>query len=295
MTQTRVPKGENASARRIIRVALLVAIAGCSAAAQPLPRRIVSLVPALTEMVFAIGAGDRVIAVSSYDEDPPEVKKLPRVGALIDPDVERIIAMRADLVLLYGSQTDLMMQLTRASIPFYEYRHGGLAAVPTTVRDIGRRLGQSERAEQVAGSIEQRLDALRRKSATLPKPRVLLVFARERGSLRNIYASGGRGFLHDMLEAAGGSNVFADIQAESVQASSEMILARQPEAILEIRALAMTPQRDDELDLHAWRSLTSIPAVRDNRLHILAGRSLVVPGPKVAEGAEEMFRALHQP
>jgi iron complex transport system substrate-binding protein len=254
----------------------------------------VSLVPALTEMVFAMGAGSRVIAVSSFDEDPPAVKNLPRVGALLDPDVERIIAMRADLVLLYGSQTDLMTQLKRASIPFYEYRHGGLSAVTTTIRELGRRLDAAKNADVVATDIERRLAALARRSAALTKPRVMLVFSREPGSLRNIYASGGRGFLHDMLVAAGGVNVFADIDAESVQASSELVLARRPDVILELRPTNIPSPEEQAAAMDAWRALASIPAVRNNRLHFLPGRSLVVPGPKVAEGAEAMFRLIHR-
>jgi iron complex transport system substrate-binding protein len=270
---------------------LLPAVAG----AQPaqLPNRVISLVPAMTEMVFAMGAGHRVIAVSSYDEDPPEVKTLPRVGALLDPDVERIIAMRADLVLLYGSQTDLMTQLQRASIPYYEYRHGGLATVTTTIRELGQRLGHTQRAEELASEIDQRLTALRARSATRAKPRVLLVFSRERGTLRNIYASGGRGFLHDMLEAAGGINVFADVKAESIQASTEMILARQPDVILELRSTGIPAPDAETAEMSAWRTLASIPAVKRSRLHLLPGRALVVPGPKVADGAEAMFDALH--
>lgn len=272
---------------------LLFAAAVATLAAQAPPARIISLVPALTEMVFAIGAGDRVIAVSSYDEDPPEVKKLPRVGALLDPDVERIISLRPDLVLLYGSQTDLMTQLRRASIPYYEYRHGGLNTVTATIRELGQRLGREQQAETVAAHIEQRLDALRKRTAGLAKPRVMLVFSRERGSLRNIYASGGRGFLHDMLQAAGGVNVFADIQAESVQASSELILARRPDVILELRPTDIPAPNEQQAEMDAWRTLASIPAVRNNRLHFLPGRWYVVPGPKVADGAEAMFKLLH--
>ena len=261
--------------------------------AQAPPQRVVSLVPALTEMVFAVGAGDRVIAVSSYDDDPPEVRKLPRVGALLDPDVERIIAMRADLVLLYGSQTDLMTQLDRASISYYPYRHGGLGTVTTTLRELGQRLGRGKQAEDVAATIERRLRAVRERTATLRKPRVLLVFSRERGTLRNVYASGGRGFLHDMLDVAGGVNVFADIQAESVQASSEMILARRPDVILELHPTGTPTPQEQAADMSAWRALASLPAVREDRLHMLPGRWLVVPGPKVADATEAMFRVLH--
>ena len=272
---------------------LLVIGSMALAAGQPAPSRIVSLVPALTEMVFALGAGDRVIAVSSYDDDPPQVQKLPRVGALLDPDVERIIAMRADLVLLYGSQSDLMSQLTRASIPYYEYRHGGLAGVTTTIRALGQRLARQQAAEDLAGDIERRIAALRKRTAGLTKPRTLLVFTRERGSLRNIYASGGRGFLHEMLEAAGGINVFGDIQAESVQASSELILTRAPEVILELRPTDIPPETERVKELSSWRALASIPAVRNDRLYFLPGRSYVVPGPRVAEGAAAMAELLH--
>jgi iron complex transport system substrate-binding protein len=279
--------------RRVETGLFLLALSAISSAQAP-PARVVSLVPALTEMVFAIGAGDRVVAVSSYDEDPPEVRTLPRVGALLDPDVERIIALRADLVLLYGSQTDLVAQLTRASIPYFAYRHGGLANVTGTVRMLGERLGRSAQAEHLAEMIEQRLVALRNRTRTLQKPRVLLVFSRERGTLRNIYASGGRGFLHEMLEAAGGINVFADVKAESVQASTELILARAPEVILELRPTDMPPPDQQAAEMRSWQALASIPAVRNQRLHFLPGRSYVVPGPRVAEGAEAMAQLLHK-
>ena len=273
--------------------AVLVGALVTGAGSQTPPRRIVSLVPALTEIVFAIGGGNAVIAVSSYDQDRPEVKRLPRVGALLDPDVERIIAMDTDLVLLYGSQTDLMTQLRRASIPYYEYRHGGLSGVTGTIRDLGRRLGRAPQAEALAAAIEQRFAALRQRTASLNRPRTLLVFSRDRGSLRNIYASGGRGFLHDMLEAAGGTNVFADIQTESVQASSELILSRAPEVILELRATDIPADDQRAAEMSAWKVLGSVPAVRNDRLYFLPGRSFVVPGPDVAEGAEAMVRLLH--
>ena len=98
------------------------------------PIRIVSLVPAVTEMLFAIGAGPGVVAVSSYDTYPPEVTKLPNVGALLDPNVERILSLQPALVIVYGSQTDLKAQLARAGIGVFEYRHGGLAQVTATLR-----------------------------------------------------------------------------------------------------------------------------------------------------------------
>ncbi len=255
--------------------------------------RVISLVPALTEMVFAIGAGDSVIAVSSYDDYPPQVRSLPKVGALIDPDVERIISLRPDLVLLYGSQTDLMTQLARAAIPHFQYRHGGLSAVTETIRALGQRTGRAKDAEALAADIDRRLASLRQRTATLKKPRTLLVFGREGGSLRNIYASGGRGFLHDILEAAGGINVFADVTAESVQASSELILARAPDVILEIRSTDIPAEPDRAAEAATWKQLASVPAVRTGRIYLMTGRAIGVPGPRVADSAEQIAAVLH--
>jgi iron complex transport system substrate-binding protein len=257
------------------------------------PQRIVSLVPAVTEMLFAIGAGPQVIAVSSYDQDPPEVRQLPRVGALLDPDVERILSLKPDLVVTYGSQSDLKQQLERASIAVFDYRHAGLADITATLRRLGAAAGQSARADEVAASIERALAKIRQRAGLGPRPRTLLVFGRERGALRNIYASGGRGFLHDMLEAAGGTNVFADVDRESVQVTTELVLARAPDVILEVRSADIGSAADAAREVQSWSPLASVPAVRNKRVVGLTGRGLTVPGPRVAEIVERMFQALH--
>jgi iron complex transport system substrate-binding protein len=259
------------------------------------PKRIISLIPNVTEMLYAIGAGPQMVAVSSYDEFPPEVNALPKVGALIDPDTERIFSLKPDLVITYGSQTDLHTQLQRASIPFFDYRHGGLAHITNTMRALGARTGHQSEAETVARAFEARIAAVRARVAGLPRPKTLLVFGRESRALRGIYASGGRGFLHEMLDAAGGEDVFADMDRESVQATTELILARAPEVILELHAEDF---RDREgtgvrMEIESWSPLVSVPAVKNGRVIILTGKSLVVPGPRVADGVERMAQALH--
>lgn len=256
------------------------------------PRRIVSLVPAVTEMLFALGAGPQVVGVSSYDQDPAEVRQLPRVGALLDPDVERILSLQPDLVVTYGSQTDLKAQLTRASIAVFDYRHAGLADVTSTIRQLGAVTGRADRAETVASDIEQQLARIRARASSGARPRTLLVFGRERRALRNIYASGGRGFLHDMLEAAGGTNVFADIDRESVQATTELILARAPEVILEVRSADVLTAEEAARESASWAPLASVPAVRERRIVVLTGRGLTVPGPRVADVVQRMADAL---
>jgi iron complex transport system substrate-binding protein len=257
-------------------------------------QRIISLVPSATEMLYAIGAGPRVVGVGSYDSYPPEVKTLPRVGALLDPNVEMMLSLKPQLVVIYGSQTDLKQQLARAGIAVFEYRHAGLADVTETIRALGQRTGTSARAEEVARGIERGLEGIRQKVRGRPRPRTLLVFGRERLALRGLYASGGVGFLHDMLAVAGGTNVFADVKVQSVQASTEQLLARRPDVILETRATnSAWPSGDREAELSVWNAVRSIPAVRSHRVLFLFDDRIVIPGPRVVEGTAAMARALH--
>jgi iron complex transport system substrate-binding protein len=283
----------SAAANRAVFV-IFVAFVLIGAAAQPQPRRIVSLVPALTEMLFAIGAGPAVVGVSSYDQFPPEVKTLPRVGALLDPDTERILSLKPDLVVTYGSQVDLQMQMKRAAVPTFDYRHGGLDHLLVTLRGLGQRTGRAAEAHKVAAAIQSRIDAIKSSVSGKPRPRTLLVFSRDPRALRNVYVSGGVGFLHDMLVIAGGQGVFADVKRESVQATTETILARAPEVILELRADEMSGKELED-EMAAWSRLAAVPAVKNKRIHFITGGQMTVPGPRVADGIERMVEALHRP
>jgi iron complex transport system substrate-binding protein len=262
--------------------------------AQAAPKRIVSLIPAATEMLFAIGAGPQVVAVSSFDAYPPAVKDLPRVGALLDPNLERILSLKPDLVVVYGSQADLKQQLARAGVAIYEYRHAGLPDVMTTIRSLGSRTGHEQQAREVASAIERGIEDIRRRVQGRPKPRTLLVFGRERLALRGIYASGGIGFLSDMLDVAGGENVFAKVKQQAVEASTEVVLGQRPDVILEVRASASAlPSGDRASELNVWRALGSVPAVRNDRVLFLTDDRIVIPGPRVVDGTELLARALH--
>ena len=259
---------------------------------QRAPQRIISLIPAVTEMLFAIGAGPQVVAVSSFDRYPPEVEKLQRVGALIDPDVERILSLRPDLVVIFGSQTDLRAQLERARIPVFAYTDAGLADIATTMRALGARVGREQAAAGAAADLEARIAAVRKRVAGRPRPKTLIVFDREPFTLRGIYASGGVGFIHDMVDAAGGANIFGEVQRKAVQATTELILSRLPDVILELRADALTADAKRR-EMAAWQPLAVVPAVRTGRVYMFGDPRTVIPGPRVAEAIELIARTLH--
>jgi iron complex transport system substrate-binding protein len=256
------------------------------------PKRIVSVVPAVTEMLFAIGAGHEVVGVGSYDHFPAEADKLPKVGALLDPDFEKILSLRPDLVVVYDSQADFIARLQRASIPIFHYQHAGLADITQTIRSLGEATGRAREAEGVASGIERDLAAIRARVSSLPKVNTLLVFGREPGSLRGIYVSGGVGFLHDLLVLAGGVDAFDDVKKQSVVITSEQVLARAPAAIIELYDQATT-DANLAAERAVWKQLPSVPAVRNNRIHQLRGDFLTVPGPRIVQAAKLIAEALH--
>ena len=282
---------------RRIRSPLAWLLAMTSAAAlviaQAAPQRIVSAIPAVTEILFAIGAGPQVVGVGSYDRYPPEVEDLARVGGLIDPDIEAILALEPDLVVPYGTQRDLISQLERARIPLLLYAHGSLGDVLTTIRALGRRTRRSAQAERVARGIEQHLAAIGTALTDRPRPRTLLVIAREPNSLRNLFASGGVGFQHDMLVLAGGENVLAGTSTRAAQVTTETILQLAPDVVLEVRAGDTMTAAEIAREAAAWQTLPSLPAVRAGRVVFLAGSDLVIPGPRIASAVARFARALH--
>ena len=241
-------------------------------------------------MLFAIGAGSRVIGVGNFDRYPPEALTRTKVGGLIDPDVERIISLKPDLVVVYGTQSDLRTQLERANIPIFPYQHAGLADVTATIRQLGARVGNVAESSELANRIESEIADTRKRVAGRPRPRTLLVFGRDAETLRGIYASGGVGFLHDMLDAAGGTNVFADVNRQSIQTTSELAIARAPEVIIEIGAETTSTKGRN---LQAWEALGSVPAVRTKRIYLLTGDGMMNPGPRVAESVRRMAQVLH--
>jgi iron complex transport system substrate-binding protein len=256
------------------------------------PRRIVSLIPAVTEMLFAMGEGGRLVGVSSYDRFPPEATRIRSVGGLLDPSVETILALKPDLVIVYATQLELRQRLERAGILFFSYEHRTLGDIMTTIRAVGGRIEATERAERLASSMEEDIDRIRASVAALDRPRTMLVFSREPGTLKNVTASGGYGFLHDMVEAGGGADVFADVKQQSVQASTEMILNRRPEVIIELR-YGGGNAADAGHETLAWNSLGSLPAVKNHRVYVLTGDEFVVPGPRVVDAIRRLAAVLH--
>ena len=279
--------------KKLIALAALLCLSFASHASAQVARRVVSLVPNVTEILFAVGAGAQVVGISSYDDFPPETKSLPRVGALLDPDTERIFSLRPDLVIVYGSQGELESQFTRTGIRVYPYQHGGIDDVLQAIRDVARLTGHTADGDRVVRGMQKQFAAIRQRVGGRPRPKTMVVIGRDAGELRGVYASGGVGFLHEVLEIAGGDDVFADQKREAVQPSNETMIVRAPQVIIEVHAGDPPASQVLEKERAAWNQLASVPAVRNNRVHLLYGGYLLAAGPRLGQAADTLARVLH--
>lgn len=235
------------------------------------PKRIVSLNPTTTELLFAIGASDRLVGRSQWDVFPDSARFIPDVGQALRPNVEAIIAVHPDLVLLYASADNrgAFDRLRQAGIQTVAFKIDSIAHFERDTRIIGRMTGDSARADALVDSVHATLERVRAATAELQRPSVFI-----HAWDRPIIAIGGGSFLSQLLDIAGGRNVYADIAGPSATVALEDVIQRNPDYVFASPVSA--PK------MRASASWKTVPAIRDGRLlvydTILVGRPSVMLG-----------------
>jgi iron complex transport system substrate-binding protein len=255
------------------------------------PARIVSTSPSITETLFALGLGDRVVGVSAFCRFPGEVLKLPKVGTFLSPDAELIAGLRPDLVIVHQLSTGVDRRLTSLRIPFVVVDRGTLASVFSSIRQIALAAGEPARGESLVADIERRLEMARRRGQSrAPHPRVLFIIGRSPGTLTDLVAVGPGSYINDLIEIAGGRNVLAiGGQPEYPRISMETVLRLDPDVIVDSVDMGDTAaerRARQPVNERLWSAYRYLSAVRTRRLHAATSDALVVPGPRVAEAAE---------
>ncbi|HYX25167.1 MAG TPA: helical backbone metal receptor [Thermoanaerobaculia bacterium] len=272
---------------------LLAAALGCRgerSAGEParVPRRIIALTPSLTETLFALGLGDRVVGVGDYTRWPPEAVRKPRLGALFNPNLERIVSLKPDLAVLLPSEQGLGTRLRPLGIDLLVVPDETLADVQASFLVIARRCGVPAAGERLLAEWRAGL-AL----PPLPGPplRVLISVGRRPGRLGDVTVAGPGTFLDELLRRLGAENVFADAPTLYPQVGLEEIVARKPDVILELRADPLTPAAVAAI-VADWQALPEVPAVRLGRVEVIAGNHVLIPGPQLPRFYREMRAAL---
>lgn len=255
------------------------------------PQRIVSLLPSLTEMIYAVGAGPRVVGVTEYCTFPPEASGLPKIGGYVprSMSLESIVALRPDLVLAAGDiQQPVIDELRRLGLRVETIVARDIQGVLEGIRRTGRLLGQDTQAEATVTGIEEDLKTLQQRLATLEDTDRPLVFYEVWHE--PLMTAGGRSFISQLIELAGGQSLFHEVDREYFQVSFEDLIHRRPQVILGAAIEGGMGDLGQLVTQPGWREL---PAVQNGRVHAIDGDIVSRPGPRLAEALERIARHLH--
>jgi iron complex transport system substrate-binding protein len=252
------------------------------------PQRIIALTPSLTETLFALGLGDRVVGVGDYTTWPPEAVRKPRIGGLFNPNLERIVSLRPDLAVLLPSERDLGTRLRPLGVDVLIVPDETLADVERSFYTIATHCNAQEAGKRFAAEWRAGLSLPK-----IPGPplKVMISIGRASGRLGEISVAGRGTFLDELLVRLGGVNVFADSPTRYPQISVEEVVARKPDVVLELRTDPQTPEQAAAL-VHDWQALPEVPAVRNGAVEVIAGSHVLIPGPRLPRFYREMREAL---
>ena len=247
--------------------------------------RVISLAPNLTEIVFAVGGGNRLVGRTSYCDYPPEAKAVAEIGDTLHPSLERIIALRPQVVLIStASQLEVFtQQLQNQNIAVFVTDPHDLDGVFRSIEQIGDILGQKEQATLVVQKLRDRTNAVEQAVKQQQPVRVFYQLSAE-----PLYTAGHDAFVTDLTRRAGAISVTADVPGAWPKYSNESALAAKPEAIILPTGGSMGTG-----NLTVTEALRQSPAALANRVYKINDDHLVRPGPRAVDGLEEMASALH--
>jgi iron complex transport system substrate-binding protein len=240
----------------------------------------------LTETLYALGAGDRLVGVTSYCDYPADALTKAKIGDMLNPNLERITAMHPDLVLITkeGNRRETLTALEHLNIPTFAVETERLDDISRMFRDVGRAVGEAAAGVSVANAFDQRVARVQRMIAGQKVRRVLMVIW-----LQPMVTVGRGTFLNDLLERAGARSI-ADVDSQPwPKLSVEEIVRSDPEYIVVTRSPGFSPGRDELLKLPGWKELTAV-----KQDHIVSLPDTVQrPGPRIADMLEVLARAIH--
>jgi iron complex transport system substrate-binding protein len=278
----------------VVSIALLLCLVGSEAVAQerpesagraPIPKRIVSLAPSVTETLFALGLGDRLVGVTTFCDYPPEAQRIPKIGDFINPNVEAILAKRPDLVIGVSGATDpdKAREMERLGLKVTLLSVSSLKEILRSIRLIAGVVGRQAAGERLVSSLQAQISRVQKMVGGAPRRSVLIVVG-----LQPLIAVGKKNFIDELITLAGGENITGSVSQPWLNLPAEYVVAKAPQVIIE--AGMGTEQEESG---KGWADLKSIPAVKERRIYSYRSDKILRPGPRFGEALEEIARLIH--
>jgi iron complex transport system substrate-binding protein len=249
-------------------------------------RRIISLSPHVTELLFALGAGQRLVGTIAHSNYPDQARRIRRIGDYRGLDIEAIIALKPDLIVTWpsGNPPEQLQTLRRLGLPLFASDPGRLDDIPDTLERLGRLTDNAARATKRAAEFRQRLQYLReRYSKRTPVPVFVQIWRQP------LMTVNGRHLISDVVHVCGGRNIFADLTALSAQVSTEAVLQANPDVII-----STAENGDDPPSLRDWHHWPTLTATREGHLYGIAPDIIASHTLRILDGATRMCRLLER-
>lgn len=254
------------------------------------PQRIISLLPSNTEILFAIGAGKQVVGVTSYCNYPPEAASREQVGGITNQSIsiESVVAMEPDLVVASGSQDQVIPVLEEAGLSVIVLEPATFEDIFANIELVGRATGHAAEATALTSELRSRVEAVREKVAAIPQEERPAVFYEVWND--PFMTAGPNTFIGQLIDIAGGVNIFADVDEDWPQISPEVIVSRNPDVIVGPDNHRDALATGTIVERPGWATIT---AVQNNRIYLLNGDAVSRSGPRIVDMLEELARDLH--
>ena len=255
--------------------------------------RIISTSPSITETLFALGLGHRVVGVTDFCEYPSEACQLPSIGGMTNPNMEALVTLRPDLV-LHLTHSAKMARYTKAlGIPSMGIKMDTLDDILRSIELLGSTFGIEENSKQLLAELTTGINFYKKELKNIRPKETLLLLGDSSDPGRDLYATGPKTFLHELLEISGGKNILHDSMAKYPRLTKEYVIEKSPEVIIEAGPKSqLTPEQVKER-LKGWKRFSTIRAVQTGQVHYIGADYILIPGPRLVSILEQFSQVLH--
>jgi len=257
------------------------------------PNRIISTSPAITEILFALGAGDQVVGVTDFCSYPKKACLLPSIGGPLNPSSETWISLKPDLIIIQEDSEIIQKSAKIFRIPSLTVSFSNLRNILTSIHIIADSLQVSEAGHQLTEKIKIRINDYRSRLKELKPRQVLMLLSDTNDPSRDLYAVGRGTFLNELLTIAGGENVLPDTMAKYPKISKEYIIAKSPEIIIEVGPKSRLSNQEIKVRKKTWGKYSTLRAVKDDRLYFIGADYILIPGPRLLNILDDFTRTIH--
>jgi iron complex transport system substrate-binding protein len=256
------------------------------------PHRIVSVAPSITEILFALGAGDQVVGDTTYCNYPEAAKTKPKIGGFTTPNLEAILALRPDQVFMIKNRPDVAQKLRQTGISVVELEPENLAGIYESIQIIAEKIGTPARGQALIQSIQKQLHEVAATPAGASSPRVLFLVSRTPGAVLDLIAAGRGSYLSELIAIAGGKNVLSDTTVPYPQVNMEEVIRLNPDVIVDMGHSEMISESQKQAVKQLWKKYPFLRAVQRDTVFPISADYFVTPGPRVVQAVRDIRKMI---